>query len=91
MNERDPIEHAKRAGPLARGSYRSVVYEADARVTLRDHASLELAILYANDAASETEAGSVLSWVLDDGFRVVHTGKHYATGAAGGSGARNRT
>lgn len=70
---------ARRAGPLAEGSYRVLVYEPDSRITTRDFASLEEAARYADDAASETEGGVVLSYVLDAELRVVRAGKHYGS------------
>lgn len=68
---------ARRAGPLAKGSYRVLVYEPDSRITTRDFATLSEAERYADDAASESESGVVLSYLLDDGFQVVRAGKHY--------------
>ncbi len=79
MHERsiDVLARARAAGPLAAGSFRVVTYEPDARVTWRDFTDRALALTYADDAASETETGIVLSYVLDDHLRIVHEGKHY--------------
>lgn len=64
-------------GPLAVGSFRVVVCEPDGRVTCRDFAALDEARSYADDAASEAEAGPVVATVLDERFAVVHRGRHY--------------
>jgi hypothetical protein len=66
---------ARAAGPIAPGCYRTVVIEADARTTTRDFADLAAARSYA-DAASKTEHGVVLAYVVDEHFRVVHTATH---------------
>ena len=68
---------ARSHGPLSAGHFRVVVYEASSRVTFHDFSARALAERYANDAASETEDGIVLAYVVDSSFRIVHTGKHY--------------
>jgi hypothetical protein len=71
------VARARAAGPIAAGSFRVVVFEADGRVHVRDFDELEAARRYADDAASEAEVGVVTSSVLDDQLRVVHRGEHY--------------
>lgn len=68
---------ARPAGPVARGAYRALVLEADGRATHRDFEALDEARRYADDAASETEDGVVLAYVLDDRLRTLHRGTHY--------------
>jgi len=68
---------ARSFGAIAPGSFRAIVSEGDARVTHRDFDDLATAITYANDAASETEEGPILAWVVDAELRVVHRGVHY--------------
>jgi hypothetical protein len=74
---------ARRAGAVAAGSFRAVVLEPDARVVCRDFATRDAAQRHADDAASETEHGIVVAHVVDEDFRVVHTGRHYAAGKRG--------
>lgn len=71
-------ERARAKGPLAAGSFRSVVFEADGRLSFHDHTDLASARVHADDAASERWDGVVIAYVLDDRFEIVHTGKHYA-------------
>jgi hypothetical protein len=71
------VAAARRRGPLARGTFRVLVYEPDARITSRDFDALAEARTYADDAASEIENGPVLSLVFDDTPKVVHRGRHY--------------
>ncbi|MBK7580741.1 MAG: hypothetical protein IPI67_11095 [Myxococcales bacterium] len=68
---------ARAAGPLAMGSLRAVVYEADGRVSCRDFEDLVEARRYADDAVSEGEDGVVLAFIVDAAFSVVGTGRHY--------------
>lgn len=78
--ERSLWPHAARAraaGPLSAGSLRVLVYEASGRVSARDFDNADDARRYADDAASETEDGVVLSFVFDASFRQLWTGKHY--------------
>jgi len=69
---------ARGQGQLLPGSFRSVVFEADARVRFHDHADLAGACRHADDAASERWDGIVLAYVVDHEFSVVYAGKHYA-------------
>ena len=55
------------------------IIEADDRVSTMDFTDLEKAIGYANDAASESDPRPPVAYVVDDRFRVVHEGRHYAT------------
>jgi hypothetical protein len=71
------VARARAAGPIAVGSFRAVVFEANARVSVRDFGDLDSACRYADDAASEVEDGVVVSSVLDDQLRIVHRGTHY--------------
>jgi hypothetical protein len=65
---------ARRGGPIAPGTFRAVVNEADGRVTLHDFADLDAACRYADDAAWEVEDGPVYACVVDSSLLVVHTG-----------------
>ncbi|MBI3200304.1 MAG: hypothetical protein IT377_22300 [Polyangiaceae bacterium] len=65
---------ARSLGALAHGSFRVVVDEADGRTSFKDFATLEQAVSYAGDAASESD---VHAFVFDGGFRLVARGKHY--------------
>lgn len=65
---------ARGLGPLAYQWFRVVVDEADGRTSFRDFATLEQALGYADDAASECDAHAV---VVADDFRVVRRGRHY--------------
>ena len=71
------VRAARAAGPLAAGFYRVVVSEPDGRLSVHDAPDLDAARAHADDAASETEHGVVLSWVFDHTFRIAHVGKHY--------------
>ncbi len=64
----------RRGGPIAPGTYRAIVLEADGRITHRDFASLDDARRYADDAAWEAEDGPVYAHVVDDAYRIVHRG-----------------
>lgn len=71
----DPMAaRARRAGRMAPGGFRVVVFEADASVTCRDFRRLEEARAYADDAASETEQGVVIAAVFDEAGRRLHQG-----------------
>lgn len=72
----DPVLHSIRSiGPLARGTFRTVVFEARGRVTHRDFADLTSASRYADDAAWEVESGPVYAQVVDENFDVVYRAK----------------
>lgn len=70
--------HARRAGELRAGRHRVVVLEADGRVNCSDHDDFAGARQHADDAASETEDGPVIAWVVDEHFELRHVGRHYA-------------
>ena len=79
MTTRQAVAELARArGPLAAGSFRSVIFEADGRLSFHDHADLATARAHADDAASERWDGTVDAYVVDDRFEIVHTGEHYA-------------
>jgi hypothetical protein len=78
------VEQALRRGPLAPGTFRVVVLEADARFTIRDFASLAEAQTYANDAASETDGASPIAKVCDEHGLVVHEGVSFVSGGQSG-------
>jgi len=69
---------ARAAGPLSPGRFRVLVFEADATTRCTDFDSLAEARSYADDAASETADGIVLSFVFDDRLSEVAEGQHYS-------------
>jgi hypothetical protein len=74
----DPhVAHARAAGPLAKGSYRAMVFEADGRLTHHDFANESQAKAYAIDAASESENGPVSAYVVNSAFFITFRGRHY--------------
>ena len=78
MSESDAfIEQARGHGPLARGAFRVVVLESDARFSVRDFTSLEDARAYADDAASESADAWPIAKVFDERLVVVHQGSSF--------------
>ena len=71
------VDHARGAGPLARGRFRVVVVESDDRLTTRDFSDLDEARRYADDAASEADDLPPVAVVVDARFCVVHCGRPY--------------
>ncbi len=72
----DPSAHMSRGtGPIAPGTFRAIVFEADGRISHRDFDTVDAACRYADDAAWESEHGPVYAHVVDDDFQVVHRGK----------------
>ncbi len=71
------IDHARKLGPLAAGTYRVVVLEADDRLSAKDFEDLAEAARYADDAASEYGDVSPIAVVVNDRFQVEHRGKPY--------------
>ncbi|OAI51405.1 hypothetical protein AYO46_08165 [Betaproteobacteria bacterium SCGC AG-212-J23] len=71
---------ARAHGPIATGSFRVVVLEADGTLTIRDFASLGSAQRYAEDAASESDGpgGSPCAYAFDDKLVFLGRGSHYA-------------
>jgi hypothetical protein len=74
---RPAVALARALGPMAPGTWRVVVCEADSRVTFRDFTDPDEAQRYADDAASEAERGPVGARIFDDAFEPVGMGKHY--------------
>ena len=78
----DWLSEAVRArGPVASGCYRVAVLESSGELSVRDFADRQAAQQYANDAASESDHPSLLSYVFDDRLRFVARGRHYAAPA----------
>ena len=71
---------ARAHGPVAAGSFRVVVLEADQALSVRDFTNLESAQRYAEDAASESDGpgGTPYAYVFDDKLVVLGRGSHYA-------------
>jgi hypothetical protein len=72
-------EAARERGPIVSMAFRVVVYEASAEISVKDFASRQDAIQYANDAASETDDNPPIAKVFDDGFRLIHTGRSWSS------------
>jgi hypothetical protein len=74
------VAAARDHGPVAPGSFRVVVMEADHGLTIRDFASRERAQRYAQDAASESDGpgGTPYAYVFDDKLVFLGRGSHYA-------------
>ena len=74
------VATARAHGPVAAGSFRVVVLEADQELAVRDFPSLELAQRYAQDAASESDGpgGTPYAYVFDDKLVFLGRGSHYA-------------
>lgn len=71
------VAFARQFGTIAADRFRCVVLEADGRISHADYQNFEAALRHADDAASETEAGIVLSYVIDAALKVVHRGQRY--------------
>lgn len=71
------LERARARGRLNAGEYRAVVIEADARVSVKDFASIDEARAYADDAVSESGGHPPVAAVFDSEFEVVHRGRPY--------------
>lgn len=69
------VRRAHDGAPPGPGRARVVVLEADARLTAKDFGSLDEALAYADDAASEPDGP--LAAVFDDALRFVRRGRHY--------------
>jgi hypothetical protein len=74
------VTAARAHSPVAPGSFRVVVLEADSKLTISDFANLERAQRYAEDAASESDGpgGTPYAYVFDDKFVFLNRGSHYA-------------
>ena len=72
-------EAARERGTIASRAFRVVVCEASADVSVKDFASRQDAIQYANDAASEMDDNPPIAKVFDDGFRLIHTGRSWSS------------
>jgi len=74
------VTAARAHGPVAPGSFRVVVLEADSELSIRDFANLEHAQRYAEDAASESDGpgGTPYAYVFDDKLMFLGRGSHYA-------------
>jgi hypothetical protein len=74
------VTAARGHGPLAPGSFRVVVLEADRKLTISDFSNLERAQRYAEDAASESDGpgGTPYAYVFDDKLVFLSRGSHYA-------------
>ena len=71
-------EAARKRGPIASKAFRVVVCEASDAISVKDFASREDAVAYANDAASETDDVPPIATVFDHGFQIVHSGRSWS-------------
>lgn len=71
------ITSAARREPIARGWFRVVVIESDARTSCKDFRRWDDAASYANDAASEAGDAPPVAYVFDDELVAVHRGRAY--------------
>ena len=74
------VTAARAHGPIASGSFRVVILEADRELTINDFANFEGAQRYAEDAASESDSpgGTPYAYVFNDKLVFLGRGSHYA-------------
>lgn len=82
------VTSARAHGPVAPGSFRVVVLEANSELTIRDFEDFDRAQRYAEDAASESDGpgGTPYAYVFDDKLVFLNRGAHYASRPKGNAG-----